>query len=553
MNGFRDRAAAALRKAAAPTLEQIREDAVIEGLPSQVGRLLGYLAEHLFDPGLTVATWRRQAGIGDNAVSVDFKAWIGRAPSEYLVERRLETGARLLAATDIGEHRIAYLLGFTSYRTFRDRYKHWAGKDPSEGRDHLPPEVDIAKLRRALRGELSYEEGRRVVELLRRYYPEVEDDPEPRIGSSAPIERVVVDGADFERYQAEGLWQRIRTLPFEEQKRRVRAHLFRSTVFFDLVREKSREEGRQDRECGVRIGELALVSLEGHEEVFGERIHDLRALGWASLANARRLALDAEGAEADLERADEEWSIPRGEMDLAISAEIRLLKAGVHTSQCRFGKALELLGESIRLSQLTGELALQAQALIQRASVRGYMEEPRESIADLRSALRIDHGDQYLVFAAVSNLANMLARFDCAGAAAGLLESLKKLSANEKQPLARYQAQWLEGVIVHALGKNQEAETLFLGARSGFSLLGELPSLALVSLDLSIFYLEQNRRLQSSLFARQTVVILQPLKLGEKALAAVELLAKELEVDQITGMLLRKIRQRLIKDPLLEL
>ncbi len=72
-------------------------------------------------------------------------------------------------------------------------------------------------------------------------------------------------------------------LPFETQEREIRRHVFHSTALFDLLRRRLREEGLEDRRRGIRLGELALVSLERSEPVFGERIHDLRALGWAWL------------------------------------------------------------------------------------------------------------------------------------------------------------------------------------------------------------------------------------------------------------------------------
>jgi hypothetical protein len=407
-------------------------------------------------------------------------------------------------------------------------------------------------LQRALRGDLGRDEALRLLDELRRLYP----DAKPDLGNlvdSAPVPRTLVDGKDYERYQADQLWQRIRVLPFQEQKREVRGYLFRSTVLFDLLRKRSREEGREDRERGVRVAKLALVSLEGHEEVFGERIHDLRALGWAWLANARRLSLDAEGAEADMARADREWSEPRAERDLAISAEIRLLESGLRTWQRRYEDALELLDESVRQSRLIGNSFLQAQALVQRASVNWFLDRLEDSIVDVRSALDIDHGDPCLEFTAAYNLAHWMARIGRAGEAARAIPSLKEFSMGSGRPFARHQVQWIEAVVKHALGEREAAESLYSQARSGFEALGELPALALVSLDLSVFYAEEHRRLRASALARKTVVILQALKLDREALAAVELLAKELEDRKLTELLLRETRRRLNKHPLIQL
>ena len=270
MEGFRDRADDALRKAAAPTLERIRKDAEIEGLPVQVRRLLVHFRGHLFDLLLTVTKARKDLGIGDNSVSTEFRSWLGWTPSQYLRRRRLETAARMLAATDLPERRIARAVGFTSYDAFASGYKAWTGKAPSQDRKHAAPEIDPPSWHRILHGELTLEEARLLIAELRRIYPESDEEAPQRRDAAPP--RIPVDGADYERFRATELWERIGPLPFETQKRQLRGYLFHSMVLFDLLRKTSREEGRKDREFGIRIAELALVSLEGHDEVFGDRI-----------------------------------------------------------------------------------------------------------------------------------------------------------------------------------------------------------------------------------------------------------------------------------------
>ena len=547
MDGFRDRAYDALRKAAGPALERIRKDGKTEGLPAQVGKLLGYLEDHLFDPALNVTRWRTAVGIGDNSVSTEFRAWLGTAPLQYLYERRVETAARMLAATGLDERRVALAVGFTGYRSFSNHYKARFGKPPSEGRDRACPHADPSTLRRALRGELGRDEALRLLDELRLLYPDARPDS-GNLVESAPVSRTVIDGTDYERYRADQLWQRIRPLPFENQKREVRGYLFRSTVLFDLLRKTSREEGREDRERGVRVAKLALVSLEGHEEVFGERIHDLRALGWAWLANARRLSFDAEGAEADMARAERQWSVPRAERDLAIAAEIRLFESGLRTWQRRYEEALELLDESIRLSRLIGNSLLQAQALVVRAGVGTYRDQFDVSIADLRSSLEIDHGDPHLSFIASLNLTNILAILGRGEEAARAVGAVTQLAGHLGR-CARHQAEWVEALVKHCLSEREAAEALYLKASAGFAAIGDLPSFALISLDISIFYFEDHQRLRAATFARKALPVLRTWELGREALGALDLLATELEANRVTESLLRQIQLCLSKDP----
>lgn len=550
MEGFRDRADDALRKAAAPTLERIRKDRKMEGLPEQVRRLLAHFEAKLFDRRLNVTSARKELKIGDHSVSTEFGSRLGSTPSQYLRQRRLETAARMLAATRLKERRIARAVGFTSYDTFYKNFKAWAGKPPSEGREDPVPEIDLPTWHRVFRGELTPEEAEQLIDELRRVYPDAAPAPPCRNGDLRP--RTVIDGAGYERFQAADLWQRIRALPGDEQRREMQGYLFRSTVFFDLLRTKSREAGRKDREHGIHLAELALASLEGHDEVFGERIHDLRALGWAWLANARRLALDFDGAEAGFISAEREWSVSRAEKDLTIHARIQLLEGGLRMCQRRYPEALERLDESIRLAQLQGNAAVQAEALIQRASVKGYMDKPQASIDDVQSALGLDVKDPYLTFIGTLNLVNLLARVGRAHEAAKTVGSAKALSASFGR-LAEFQTHWVEAIVRHALGERKAAEALYSQVWSGFATIGDLPSFALVSLEMSLFCIEENRSVRAVAFARGAVPILQTLKLGREALAAIDLLARELEASRVTELLLRETLQFLSKEPLAQL
>jgi hypothetical protein len=167
----------------------------------------------------------------------------------------------MLAATDLPERRIARAVGFTSYDAFASGYKAWTGKAPSKGREDPVPHSDPPAWHRILRGELTAEEARQLIGELRRIYPGLDEVP-PRRQDAAPP-RIAIDGTDYERFRATELWERIRWLSLDEQKRHLRGYLFRSTALFDLLRKTSREEGRKDREHGIQIAELALVSLEG--------------------------------------------------------------------------------------------------------------------------------------------------------------------------------------------------------------------------------------------------------------------------------------------------
>jgi AraC-like DNA-binding protein len=542
----------ALRSAAPPALQRILEDSKTRGLPAPVRTLLQYLHGHLFDQGFDVATWRRKAGIRDNNVSTMFRAFFVVPMHDYYRRLRLETGLRMLAATDLDKHLIARAVGFSSYKPFRELHRTWLGRTPDEGRDRPAPWIDLNTIQRALRGELTPEELERFIAELKRLNPHVHPEPAPRDPGAAATVRRIIDGGDFERFHADRLWQRIRALPFDEQQLQVKTIGFPSTVLFDLLRRKSREEGRKDRERGVELARLALASLEGLDELFGERIHDLRALGWAYIADARRLMLDFGGAEVDLARSDEEWSKPRSMTDLRISAEIWQIKSALRMCQRRYTEALEQVDRSVRLAELEGDALLLAQALTLRASVNVYRECLRDSASDLGTAAAVIEGknEPFLSFKINLNQANVHMRLGDRESASVTLSNAASRWEELDYPLGRHEIEHLQGNLCEMAGNLMSAEASYLEALDGF-LRADEPRLAvLAALDLTVLDSRGGRCSRSLDLARWSVPILLSIKLHEETLVAIELLARELAARRIDQHTLAEVARLLRLDPL---
>ncbi len=203
----------------------------------------------LLHPSLNATKAWKVAGVRDRALGTVFKAYAQVSLKQYIEARRMEIADVLMATTDLDLYSISERLGYTHYPTFADAYKRHKGKKPSEvEREHLIlPLIDDATSLKAGRGLLEDDDAvvRHVKDLLR-IYPTAAGhihvgscpDPEPLI---------IVDGAGDDRLKAEDLWRRIRDLPFDKQCQKVRRHLFRSTVLFDLLRKKSLLVGRKSR------------------------------------------------------------------------------------------------------------------------------------------------------------------------------------------------------------------------------------------------------------------------------------------------------------------
>ena len=286
------------------------------------------------------------------------------------------------------------------------------------------------------------------------------------------------------------------TEPYAVQRATVRAHA--SPALFHKLREKSLEMGRRDRLQGVRLAELAVVSLEGCAKNLGAGIHDYRALGWAWVGRARRLANDHAAADEAFARAEAEWCVPRPSPDPVIEAEILDLKSALRLFQRRFDEALELASRSIDRLRLLDEPRLLARALVGWANIMIYRGDEPTARPCLQEALElVDSCDEpYLVLSAMSALANLHAQLGAHEEAAGVLPKAKALCTQLAFELGWHQLRWIEGLVKKGQGELETAASLFLDAKQGFEGLGELDCVAVITLDLGITYSEQGRASQ---------------------------------------------------------
>ena len=468
----------------------------------------------------------------------------------------MEVADRLLRSGRFQVGRVSLAVGYLNHETFLRAYKVWAGELPSEvGAKPCAPEIEYTTWRRVCRAELNPEEAREFLDKYLRVYPgagrlapeSVEDDvPEPVIDA---------DGDDYERFRARQIWRRIRDLPAPAQRRWLRQCDFRTPALFDLLREVSRREGRRDRRRGVEIARLALDSLEGREEVFGERIHDLRTLGHVCLGYAHALAINFPAADAVFVEADRAWRVRRPRPDLDAFGEFCLLKGTLRMYQRAYEGALGLVNRGRDLFGSTGNARGEIRCLIQSASIHGYAGRLPESIAVLREAEgALDARKQpYLAFAVSCNLAISHANAGSYAAAGESLSIAKRRCLSQDHPLGSFQVQYTDGFIQHGLGRLRDAETLYLGARYGFTHAGEPLPMALVALDLSILYAEQERWADVLGLAAEAVPLLQSLRLYPETLAAVKVLAHAVRTEKISSQLLLEVSRRLRQDPMAQL
>ena len=528
-----------LEVAAAPARLQIEVDK--EKVPDSYQEFLRIVDKKLFEEKLGVQWAASKAGIRDNSFSSLFKDYVGESPGDYILNRRMEVAERLLRDFNYQVGAAGAAVGIPSVRTFRRCFKAWSGELPSDVRGKaLHQEIDPATLRRAGRGELDLGAGREVVTELRRFYP---DPLEP--GES------VLDGPAHERRRAAKICREIRELPFVEQRPLVRWHPFRTTALFDLLRVESRREGRKDRELGIRLAELALDSLEGCGEASGERYFDLRAEGLAWLGRCRRQARDFSGAEADFVAAWASWRVPRSKPEPRMVAEIYLHHGTLRMFQRQYDEALELIQESLTLFEREGDTRCQIQALIQRASVRGYCDELEEAILDLNTAAELvdEHQHRHLAFNIYRNLANAHGRAGASDLAFKHLEISREHLAQLDYPLGEPEIKWLEASIREIAGQSDEADSLYRESHNGLTQAGEASSVALLSLDWSALCSEEGRHAEVLRLMSEALPILESYQFHPETLAGLALVSQAIKAGEISTALLRDLQAKLRSDP----
>ncbi|MCP4661829.1 MAG: helix-turn-helix transcriptional regulator [bacterium] len=538
-----------LAKAARKPLAGLQADQA--GAPPRLQELLRYLEEHLFETSLNVATWFRACGVPTSTGNPLVKQHLEVEPLAYLTALRMAAAEEMILSTDLEFWRISHLVGYEREQTFAAAFRRWSQLTPDEYRKKFRKEAvrtprrhkeelpRIRSWRKVLLGGGSPEEQDRLAETLLRDYPSLRQCGGP--GS---------DRRYSEEVKARKVWRKLSALDLSEQLHRVRLQAFESTALFDLLRKKSLEEGRLDRKRGVQLAELALASLDACAAALGEDRPNRQAQGWGCLANAQRLAEDSSRAERSFARAELDLAEAGVHRDPLVEAELHWQKALMRWYQRRHDEAMGLVERAIPVFRKFFDRRQLAQALILRGCIHVYTEAPKVAIRDILEGLELTEktADPYLFLSGQSGLAlayRLLRNYEKGEEA---LEAAVALSQAVKSPVARHQILWASGLLKQERGDVPAAESYFRNAQMGLSEAGEMGYTAVVSMDLAILLLEQGSA-EAVRVAAEALPALEVLDLHGEALAAVQLLADAIAVDEVAVEVLQKTRD-LVADSL---
>lgn len=346
------------------------------------------------------------------------------------------------------------------------------------------------------------------------------------------------DGALRESGQVPALLLELLREPPTRRREQIRSDpRFHRVKLCQRLLDESREAWADTPSRAVELADLATVVAECLDgQVYGEGlVADTRALAWAYLGNALRIASDLQGAEQAMERARKLFEALGS--DILAEAEILGFRASLRNTQGRFDEAAGLLDRSLQLYREAGERHQEGRTLILKGMVVGEGGSLREAIRLLRRGLaRIDTAEEpRLVLAARHNLIwflNDLGRHQDALAA---LEQSRPLYLELGNRLHLVRLRWLEGRIALGLGRLDEAERSLALTRATF--LEEKISFdaALASLDLAMVHARRGDASGVKRIVSEIVPVFQACQVHPEAIAALLLFREASEAERVAA------------------
>ncbi|MCP4546571.1 MAG: helix-turn-helix domain-containing protein [bacterium] len=540
---------AVLSNAAAESFKRIREDRATASSEG-VRDMLAHLEERLLDPEFTTGDWLKECGT-TKTTQVVFHAEVGFPPGFYLWDSRMEIAARLLQGTDVSVELVALLLGFSGAKSFGGAFKRWSGLRPVEYRKKIrktftdigPPSEDYCStgfLKRMIDGKLEPSQAEELFDRLRTIYAITERENTAHSNGLADS-----DEREIELHSTEKLWEKIKNRDFSVQRLLVAHQLhFETPALFDFLREKSLEEGRGNRQRGVQLAQLALASLDTCAEALAEDLPNRLAQAWICLGNAHCLAAELSRAEQGFSLAESELQRAGPRRDPLVEADLHVKKAKMRWYQRRYKVALELVDRAISVFRGADQHVAYAQSLIVKSCILRDSGNPKAAIPSFRESLSfITKKDQpYLCLSAQTGLACAHRLLGEYGEAEEALAEAEGLCEVLDFKVGGYQVRWIAGLVKQGRGDFELAEHYLEEARSGLAEMGEMGYTAIVLLDLAILYAEQGRSSQAADPAIEALPLLDALRLGREAVAAIRVLRDAIEAGELTLSVLKEAR-----------
>ena len=185
--------------------------------------------------------------------------------------------------------------------------------------------------------------------------------------------------------------------------------------------------------------------------------------------------------------------------------------------------------------------------MLKKAFTLEQMGEYESAIVALTSAASLvgDRSEPRFLCVLKFNLAVNLCHLGRYQQAGTLIPEIRNLATRLGNDLDLVRLLWLEGRIAAASGKRQEAIAAMEHVRREFVSRSLAYDMALVSLELAVFYLEDSRAGEVRVFARQMAPIFQSQGVHRETLAAIRLFCESAEKEMVTVDLARRLSEYL--------
>jgi tetratricopeptide (TPR) repeat protein len=344
-----------------------------------------------------------------------------------------------------------------------------------------------------------------------------------------------------ERVQVARDLRELLALPREDREGRIRRARgrFRSPLLVRSLLDESRRRLPGEAAEALHLADLARMVVQRNPSMPGA--FDLLALATAEKANACRVLDDvtqAEEAFGHVHLLATEHNVT----DPAILARIAELESSLRKDQRRFSEAEDLLAQALVHYQISGNDQGIARVLLKLADTHFLAGNFDGAIEQVRSALeRIDpETARRLYLCGRHNLAFYLTEIGSHDEAAAVLAEDEDRYREFADAWTQLRLVWIQARIAAGIGDPADAEKAFIAARDGFVAEKNGYDAAMITMELVLLYLRQDRTADVKRAAEEMYPIFQAQDVHREALAALVLFQDAARREELT---VRKVRE----------
>lgn len=303
-----------------------------------------------------------------------------------------------------------------------------------------------------------------------------------------------VSRARRELAEADRKWAELRDLPTRELIRRLTRNGPPVTLGMTVILlEESRGRWEENPRDAEALADLALDVLEQCRGYPDAQLEDLRARALAYRSNCRRLRGRLGPAQSDMDRARKH--LARGSRDPLEWAQLLEHESFLLCDRGNFRRAAEALQQSSELHEATGDPQAGVRLRVLGALVlrdAGSPEQALELLENLTEQHTLDEMGLENHFELRYHKALLLMELERDGEARGLLGELRRTATLRGLPVVA-RVEWLEAVLLHRVGRMDEAEALYRSVHDVYRARGLVFESVVAALDLALLLIEAGR------------------------------------------------------------